>query len=101
MLPDFPNSRSPQFDFDDGALVVPVPTTSRQEIQESFVREMEIPPEEYYPEGYHPELLTEWPVDSDLVAPLETLPPALEQSMGESWRQRKAYKEEMKKRDDE
>jgi ribonuclease Z len=101
VLPDYPNSRAPQQNFDDGALVVPHPTTSREEIQEPFVREMEIPPEEYYPEGYHPELLTEWPVESDLVVPLEVLPPSLEQSMGENWRQHKAYEEEMKKRDDE
>jgi ribonuclease BN (tRNA processing enzyme) len=91
ILPDFPNSRAPQFDFDSGQLVVPKPTTSREEIQEPFVREMEIPPEEYYPEDYHPELLTEWPVDSDLVIPLEMMPPAMLQGMGESWRDKKAY----------
>lgn len=98
VLPDYPNSKSPQFDFDDGQLVVPQPTTSRDEIQEPFVRDMEIPPEEYYPEGYHPELLTEWPVDGDLVIPEESMPPALKQSMGEAWRQRVAYQAEMKKR---
>jgi hypothetical protein len=53
---------------------------------------MEIPPEEYYPENYHPELLTEWPVDSDLVVPLEMMPPAMAHGMGESWRDRQAYK---------
>jgi ribonuclease Z len=92
VLPDFPNSRAPQFDFDDGQLVVPMPTTSRQEIQEPFVREQEIPPEEYYPEGYHPELLDEWPVDSDLVVPLDQMPPAMLAGMGDAWRKRKAYK---------
>ena len=81
--------------------MVPHPTTSREEIQEPFVRDMEIPPEEYYPEGYHPELLTEWPVESDLVIPEEAMPPALKQSMGEAWRQRVAYKEEMKTREGE
>jgi ribonuclease Z len=93
VLPDYPNSRAPQQDFSDGQLVVPMPTTSRAEIQEPFVREQEIPPEEYYPEGYHPELLTEWPVDSDLVVPMEMLPEALTDSMGESWRQHKAYEQ--------
>jgi ribonuclease Z len=101
VLPDYPNSKSPQFDFDAGQLVVPHPTTSRDEIQEPFVRDLEIPPEEYYPEGYHPELLTEWPVESDLVIPEANMPPALKQSMGQAWRERKAYAEEMKKRDDE
>jgi len=101
ILPDYPNSKAPQQDFDSGQLVVPAPVNSREDIQESFVREMEIPPEEYYPEGYHPALLTEWPVDGDLVIPEEAVPPALKQSMGEAWRQRKAYQAEMKKRDDE
>ena len=101
VLPDYPNSKSPQFDFDDGQLVVPHPVNSREDIQEPFVREMEIPPEEYYPEGYHPQLLTAWPVESDLVIPEEAMPPALKQSMGEAWRQRKAYEAETKQRDDE
>jgi len=92
ILPDYPNSRAPQFDFDDGQLVVPHPPTSRAEIQEPFVRDMEIPPEEYYPEDYHPELLTEWPVDDDLVVPLESMPPAMLQGMGENWRDAQAYK---------
>ncbi|MFV2063890.1 MAG: guanitoxin biosynthesis MBL fold metallo-hydrolase GntH [Chloroflexota bacterium] len=101
VLPDYPNSRSPQFDFDDGALVVPEPTTSRQEIQEPFVREMEIPPEDYYPEDYHPELLTEWPVDGDLVVPTEVLPTQLLESMGANWREHKAYLKGQKKPDGE
>jgi hypothetical protein len=45
-----------------------------------------------YPEGYYPELLTEWPVDSDLVISLEDMPPAMLQGMGQSWRERQAYK---------
>ncbi len=53
---------------------------------------MEIPPEEYYPDDYHPELLLEWPVDSDLVVPMEDMPPAMLQSMGENWRDHQAYK---------
>lgn len=92
VLPDFPNSRAPQFDFDDGQLVVPEPPTSRAEIQEPFVREQEIPPADYYPEGYHPELLQEWPVDGDLVIPLEMMPPQMLQGMGAAWTERQAYK---------
>jgi hypothetical protein len=45
----------------------------------------------HYPEGYHPELLEEWPVESDLVVNLENLPPALRKNMGENWRDRQAY----------
>lgn len=92
VLPDYPNSRAPQFDFDDGQLVVPAPPTSREEIQEPFVREQEIPPEEYYPEGYLPELLDEWPVSGDLVVPLDQMPPQMLAGMGDAWQKRKAYK---------
>ena len=88
ILPDFPNSRAPQFDFTNGQLVVPHPTTSREEIQEPFVREQQIDPKKYYPEGYHPELLEDWPVDGDLVVPLEMLPENLKNSMGAEWRLR-------------
>jgi len=91
ILPDYPNSRSPQFDFDDGQLVVPLPRNKREDIQEPFVREQEIDPADYYPEGYQPMLLEEWPVESDLVVNLESLPPALKAGMGENWRDRQAY----------
>ena len=70
MLPDYPNARAPQLDFSDGQLVVPHPPTSRAAIQEPFVRDQEINPDEYYPEGYHPQLLSEWPVGSNLVVPM-------------------------------
>jgi hypothetical protein len=66
-------------------LVVPLPPTDRTKIQEPFVREQQIDPNEYYPEGYKPELLEEWPVDSTLVAPVESLPPNLRASMGGHW----------------
>ena len=64
------------------------PTTSREEIQEPFVREQEIDPKKYYPEGYYPHLLQEWPVESDLVVPFDALPENLKQSMGDAWRHR-------------
>jgi ribonuclease BN (tRNA processing enzyme) len=86
ILPDYPNSRAPQFNFDNGQLVVPLPPTSREEIQEPFVREMQIDPDLYYPEGYYPELLENWPVSSDLVVPMEGLPENLKNSMGQEWR---------------
>jgi hypothetical protein len=88
ILPDYPNSRAPQFDFTNGQLVVPHPPTSREEIQEPFVREQQIDPAEYYPPGYYPELLEEWPVEGDLVVPMEALPDNLKESMGAEWRLR-------------
>jgi len=86
ILPDYPNSRAPQFDFSNGQLVVPHPPTSREVIQEPFVRDMEIDPALYYPPDYHPELLVEWPVSSDLVVPEALMPPNLLESMSQAWR---------------
>ncbi len=85
ILPDFPNQRAPQQDFTNGQLVVPYPPTDRTKIQNAFVREKQIDPDLYYPEGYKPELLEEWPVDSDLVVPYEALPENLKASMGGHW----------------
>jgi len=100
ILPDYPNSRAPQFDFTNGQLVVPHPPTSREEIQEPFVREQQIDPRKYYPKDYHPELLEDWPVEGDLVVPVEALPESLKESMGEEWRlrekNRKALEEQEK-----
>jgi len=88
VLPDFPNSKAPQQDFGNGQLIVPLPPTSRQEIQNQEIRDQQLDPDLYYPEGYKPELLEEWPVDSDLVVPVEHLPPSLLNSMGDRWRQK-------------
>jgi len=97
ILPDYPNNRAPQFNFDNGQLVVPHPPTSREEIQEPFVREQQIDPKDYYPEGYHPELLEHWPVDGDLVVPLEQAPPDLIEGMGAEWRLKNKNREALKK----
>jgi ribonuclease Z len=65
------------------------------------VREQQIDPDEYYPEGYKPMLLDDWPVDSDQVIDMETLPDALEASMGEAWRDRKVCHEYIAKREND
>jgi len=88
ILPDFPNSKAPQQDFGNGQLVVPMPPTSRKEIQNQEIRDQQLDPDLYYPKGYKPELLEEWPVDSDLVVPVDQLPPSLLNSMGDRWRQK-------------
>lgn len=97
IMPDYPNSRAPQFDLAGGTLVVPHPPTSRQEIQEPFVRQQEIDPREYYPQGYHPELLSEWPVEGDLVIPTEAMPEQLQRSMGDEARKKAANLEVLRK----
>ncbi len=94
IIPDYPNNRAPQFNFDNEQLVVPAPPTSREEIQNADVRETEIDPDLYYPEGYKPELLTDWPTgDRDLVIPLEDLPDSFKEGMGDTWKKRKANRE--------
>jgi len=92
VLPDYPNYRAPQFDFDDGQLVVPAPPHKIADIQEPFIREQEISPDEYYPAGYLPELLSEWPTGEDIVVPTDVMPPQMLAGMSAAWRQRKAYK---------
>ena len=42
------------------------------------------------PKGDHPELLEDWPVEGDLVIPVEKLHEALNKSMGQAWREREA-----------
>ena len=88
VLPDFPNSKAPQFDFGNGQLVVPEPPTSRAEIQNQEIRDQQLDPDLYYPEGYKPQLLEEWPVDGDLVVPIDSMPENLQKSMSDRWRQR-------------
>jgi len=88
VLPDYPNVRAPQFDFDDGQLVVPAPPNKIADIQEPFVREQEIPPDDYHPEGYHPQLLREWPASDDIVIPTDVMPPQMVAGMGAAWRER-------------
>ena len=65
-----------------------MPPTSRKEIQNQGIRDQQLDPDLYYPEGYKPELLKEWPVDGDLLVPLDQMPPDLKHSMGDRWRQK-------------
>lgn len=97
ILPDFPNNRAPQFNFDHGQLVVPHPPTSREKIQEPFVRKQQIDPKKYYPKGYHPKLLEKWPVAGDLVIPLEAAPEELKAGMGAEWRLKKKNRKILEK----
>ncbi|MBE1283483.1 MAG: MBL fold metallo-hydrolase [Rhodobacteraceae bacterium] len=94
IIPDFPNNRAPQFNFANGQLRVPAPPTTREDIQNASVRETEIDPDLYYPEGYKPELLQAWPTGNrDLIVPVDQLPPAMQEGMGDTWRKRQANRE--------
>ena len=101
MLPDFPNSKAPQFDFGSGQLVVPHPPTSRAEIQNQEIRDQQLDPDLYYPGGYKPELLEEWPVDGDLVVPIEQLPENLRKSMSDRWQQKVRNREILEQQQNE
>ncbi len=57
---------------------------------------MQIDPAKYYPEGYMPELLEDWPVEGDLVVPLDQLPDNLKDSMGAEWRLREKNRKALK-----
>ena len=46
--------------------------------------------------GYHPVLLEEWPVKSDLVVPLDILPENLKNGMGAEWRLKQKNLEKQK-----
>lgn len=77
IIPDYPNVRAPnaensieQFD----GLVVPLPKFQRNDIQEPTIREAEISPDKYYPEGYHPELMENWPTEKPLFIPKDQVP---------------------------
>ena len=88
VLPRFPNSKAPQLVCGKVQLIVPLPPKSRKDIQNQEIRDQQLDPDLYYPEGYKPELLEEWPVESDLVVPVDQLPENLRKSMGDRWRQK-------------
>jgi ribonuclease Z len=51
-------------------VAMPVPPNKVVDIQAQWLRDLEIPPEEYFPEGYHPELLLEWPMTEVITMPM-------------------------------
>lgn len=77
VLPEYSNVAPPQFDIaSKNGLLIPPAKFDRPDIQQKSIRDAEIPPEDYYPKGYAPELITEWPTDKPLFIPAEMLPPA-------------------------
>ena len=89
ILPDYPNNRVPQFDMSDRKdFVVPHPRHARKDIQQQEIRDLEVDPGKYCPKGYKPELMTEWPVEGDLVIPAEEIPESMKKGMGQAARDR-------------
>lgn len=80
VLPDFPTNTPPQMHGQierNGGLIIPVPTNKREDIQNQYIRDMEYDPSLYYPKGYKPELMTEWPTDKPIFLPKEKVPPGM------------------------
>ncbi len=80
VIPDYPNVKAPsaansieQY----GGLIVPVPKYRREDLQSQFIRDAEIDPADYYPEGYYPELMEQWPSDKPIFVPEELVPDSM------------------------
>lgn len=80
VIPDYPNVRAPNADASIqkyGGLIVPTPTYQREDIQSQFIRDAEIDPDLYYPEGYKPVLMEHWPTDKPIFVPEELVPESM------------------------
>ena len=78
---------------DGKVFVVPYPRHARKDIQQQEIRDLEVDPDKYYPKGYHPDLMTEWPITGDLVIPAEQVPESMKKGMGEAARDRAKARE--------
>lgn len=65
---------TPEFDTKAaGGLLIPPPLHLRRDIQHQEIRDLEISPSDYYPEGYQSELTREWPNNTALFIPNEVM----------------------------
>jgi ribonuclease Z len=63
VLPPYPNMAAPQFDMAQGGggLIIPAPKNLRSDVQSQDIRDAEINPDLYFPKGYKPDLILDWP----------------------------------------
>ena len=74
VIADYSNVAPPQFDIESqGGLSIPPAKYNRSDIQQQSIRDAEIPPDKYYPEGYAPEAILEWPSDKTVFIPAEAM----------------------------
>jgi ribonuclease Z len=74
VIADYSNVAPPKFDIESlGGLSIPPAKYNRSDIQQQSIRDAEIPPANYYPEGYAPEAILEWPSDKTVFIPVEAL----------------------------
>jgi ribonuclease Z len=75
VLPEYPSVAPPKFDIAaSGGMLIPPPKYKRSDIQQQSIRDAEISPEKYYPEGFAPEMITEWPSEKPVFIPVEMMP---------------------------
>ncbi len=80
IIAEYPNLKPPNADVSIalyGGLVIPPPRYQRENIQEQFIRDVEIDPDLYYPAGYRPHLMENWPTDKAIFIPDSLVPPSM------------------------
>ena len=80
VLPDNPNKGTPQFRFYNSQSIIPLPVESSEETEELFGQERQVDRASLYPVGYLPHFPEHWPVNSEVIVPVETLSESAEQS---------------------
>ena len=74
VIAEFSNVAAPKFDVQaQGGLVIPPAKYNRSDIQQKSIRDAEIAPNKYYPKGYAPEKIDEWPTKKPLFIPAEAM----------------------------
>lgn len=78
VVPPYPQMSPPQFDVrPGGGLVIPAPRKTRAQLQQPSIRAAEIRPGLYYPRGYRPRLIEDWPTDKQIYLPERQVPPGM------------------------
>jgi ribonuclease Z len=74
VIAEYSNVAPPKFDIESqGGLRIPPAKYNRSDIQQQSIRDAEISPRKYYPKGYAPEAITEWPTDKPVFIPAEVM----------------------------
>jgi ribonuclease Z len=74
VIAEYSNVAAPRFDVQaQGGLVIPPAKYNRSDIQQESIRDAEISPKKYYPKGYAPERIEEWPTKKPLFIPVEAM----------------------------
>jgi ribonuclease Z len=74
VIAEYSNVAAPKFDIESpGGLTIPAARYNRSDIQQQSIRDAEISPKKYYPKGYAPEAILEWPTDKPIFIPAEVM----------------------------